>query len=96
MAADTDLPCVVTLVKPHYELDEAEKKSLLRGGALDPAHAEHVMQRTLEAMPALGATVVAHTRSPLTGRKSSGGNKAAGNVEYLALLRPAAIHSDDR
>ncbi len=79
---------IITLIKPHYELDDAEKKTLLTGGALDPAEAERIHLRVLDAMPALGAKVVSHTKSPLTGRKSSRANPNRGNVEYLALLSP--------
>jgi 23S rRNA (cytidine1920-2'-O)/16S rRNA (cytidine1409-2'-O)-methyltransferase len=79
-------PAIITLIKPHYELVGDEKKVLLRDGALEPADAETVLRRVLDAMDGLGATVVAHTKSPLTGRKSSASKKGAGNVEYLALL----------
>lgn len=82
---------IVTLIKPHYELDENEKRNLLVDGRLDPAEAERVMHRVLEQMPELGAEVLDHTRSPIVGGKSARkkGAKGEGNVEFLALLRPA-------
>lgn len=76
---------IVTLVKPHYELDENEKKTLLVNGRLDAAEAERVLHRVLEQMPAWGAKPVAWTRSPLTGGKSAKRSKGAGNVEFLVL-----------
>ncbi|UCD74269.1 MAG: hypothetical protein JSV91_10810 [Phycisphaerales bacterium] len=81
---------IITLIKPHYELSEEEKRSLLVDGRLDPAEAERVVQRVLDDMPGLGAAVIAHTLSPITGGKTSRKKKGAGNVEYLALLRPTA------
>ena len=80
---------IVTLIKPHYELSEEEKRSLLTDGRLDPAEAERAMHRVLDDMPALGAVVIAHTLSPITGGKTSRKKKGAGNVEYLALLAPS-------
>ena len=78
---------IVTLVKPHYELDEQEKKTLLHEGRLDPADAERITQRTLAHMPSWGVQPLAHTRSPITGGKSSKGRSGAGNIEYLVLAR---------
>ena len=77
---------VLTLVKPHYELTDDEKKTLLVDGCLDPAQAERVLQRVIDAMPSLGAQPLAHTLSPITGGKSSK-KHGSGNVEYLVLAR---------
>lgn len=76
---------IITLVKPHYELEESEKHALLVDGRLDPVEAERVLQRVMDAMPAWGAQPLAHTQSPITGGKSSRGGK--GNVEYLVLVK---------
>jgi 23S rRNA (cytidine1920-2'-O)/16S rRNA (cytidine1409-2'-O)-methyltransferase len=81
---------IITLIKPHYELSEEEKRSLLVDGRLEPAEAERVMQRVLDDMPALGAEVIDHTLSPITGGKTSRKKKGAGNIEYLALLKASA------
>lgn len=80
---------IISLVKPHYELDDVEKKSLLVDGLLDPADAERVLHRVLQLMPAWGARPLAHTRSPITGGKSSKGRGGEGNVEFLVLAEPA-------
>jgi 23S rRNA (cytidine1920-2'-O)/16S rRNA (cytidine1409-2'-O)-methyltransferase len=81
---------IITLVKPHYELSNDEKRTLLHDGRLDPNEAERVLQRVLTQMPEWGVEVMAHTRSPITGGKSSKGAGGAGNVEFLVLARPSA------
>jgi len=81
-------PSIITLIKPHYELSEDEKRSLLIDGRLDPTEAKRIFQRVVEAMPQLGATVRATTRSPITGGKSS--RRGEGNIEFLALLTPSS------
>jgi 23S rRNA (cytidine1920-2'-O)/16S rRNA (cytidine1409-2'-O)-methyltransferase len=80
-------PSIITLIKPHYELSEDEKRTLLIDGRLAPTEAERVFRRVLDEMPLLRATVRATTRSPITGGKSS--RRGAGTVEYLALLAPS-------
>ncbi len=79
---------IVTLVKPHYELPDGEKP-LLDRGFLPHAEAERVLSRVLDAMPALGASVLGHCESPLVGGKSSRRAGVPGNREWLALLAPA-------
>lgn len=71
---------IVSLIKPHYEAD----KALLRKGVLDPAEALRVTQRVLGEIGSMGLAVRGCVRSPILG----GGEKAKGNVEYLALLEP--------
>jgi 23S rRNA (cytidine1920-2'-O)/16S rRNA (cytidine1409-2'-O)-methyltransferase len=96
-ATATSMAAIVTLVKPHYELSEEEKRELLVDGALDPAEAERVLHRVMEQMPQWRAKPVRWTQSPLTGGKSGGKSRRAapqsgvvgrGNVEYLVLARP--------
>jgi 23S rRNA (cytidine1920-2'-O)/16S rRNA (cytidine1409-2'-O)-methyltransferase len=79
---------IITLVKPHYELDDGQKRELLHDGRLDPAEAERVLQHVLKQMPAWGAEVLNHTRSPLAGGKSSRRGHH-GNAEYLVAVRPS-------
>jgi 23S rRNA (cytidine1920-2'-O)/16S rRNA (cytidine1409-2'-O)-methyltransferase len=75
---------IITLIKPHYELEEDEKRTLLVDGRLAPTEAERIMQRVIDEMPKWGARVIAHTKSPITGGKSS--KAGEGNVEFLAFL----------
>ncbi len=77
---------IITLVKPHYELDETQRKTLLRDGAISHAEAGTVVERTVAGFEALGALAIAVLISPLTGAKSArrGG---PGNREYLVLAR---------
>jgi len=73
---------VITLVKPHYEL-EASEKDLLVKGVLALPEAERVTNRVLAMIPSLGFNVLRSTISPIAGSK---GNKS-GNAEWLALLQ---------
>lgn len=83
---------IVTLVKPHYELDEEEKRALLVDGRLEATEAERVLHRVLEGMRSMGVEAARWTQSPLTGRKSSrkrggSGVVGSGNIEFMVLAR---------
>jgi 23S rRNA (cytidine1920-2'-O)/16S rRNA (cytidine1409-2'-O)-methyltransferase len=80
---------IITLVKPHYELDDDCKRTLLIDGVLEPASAEAILSEVLEALPRLGAQVVASMRSPLGGAKSARRTGGKGNREYLVLAAKA-------
>jgi 23S rRNA (cytidine1920-2'-O)/16S rRNA (cytidine1409-2'-O)-methyltransferase len=77
---------VITLVKPHYELDETQRRTLLHDGAISHADAGIVVERTVAGFEALGALAIAMLISPLTGAKSTRGGRA-GNREYLVLAK---------
>lgn len=77
---------VISLVKPHYELDDGERRDLLRGGVMDEASAAAVVERVLTGLEAEGVRVLGSTPSPIEGSKG----KSRGNREWLALLEPAA------
>lgn len=79
---------ILSLVKPHYELLDAEK-SLLDRGFLPHEHAPKVLDRVLRAMPGLGVEVLGWTQSPLVGGKTSKRRGVPGNLEFVALLRPS-------
>ena len=78
---------IVSLVKPHYEL-QGEAKQLLQDGFLPPEHADGVLESVVEEVQELGFRVEQTTRSPLVGGKSSRRKGVPGNVEFLALIRP--------
>jgi predicted rRNA methylase YqxC with S4 and FtsJ domains len=78
---------IVSLVKPHYELDEASKRTQLVRGVLSAADAEAVLVQVVEGFPALGAEVLAIARSPIGGAKSAKRSRGEGNREYLVLVR---------
>lgn len=82
--------CIVSLIKPHYELDADEKRTLLHDGRLDSADAERVLHRVIEHMPKWRTEVIAHTKSPLAGGKSSRSKSGEGNVEYLVWAKARA------
>ena len=83
---------LVTLVKPHYELEPDERRAWLRRGTLEPARAREVLYRVVAAFHRHGVEPIAVTPSPLTGRKTrraaGPGVVGPGNVEYLVLARP--------
>jgi len=78
---------IITLIKPHYELTDEERKTLLVDGSLSEAEALRIFERSVASMPALGVEVVKTARSPIRGGKSSKGRADAGNIEFLALLK---------
>ena len=80
---------IITLVKPHYELDDDRKRALLTAGVLEPADAEAILAEVLAALGGLGARVVASMRSPLAGAKSARRSGSQGNREYLVVATQA-------
>ena len=76
---------IISLVKPHYEVEGAEKE-WLKNGFLAHEHVPAVVARVREAMRDLGAQVLADTASPITGGKSSRRAGSPGNMEWLMLL----------
>jgi 23S rRNA (cytidine1920-2'-O)/16S rRNA (cytidine1409-2'-O)-methyltransferase len=73
---------IITLVKPHYEIDKTELKRLGHRGVLPGPVALEVVERVQAEIPALGFTLLGTTPSPLRGN--------SGNAEWLALLAPSA------
>lgn len=78
---------IVSLVKPHYELDEPQRRELLDRGVLAPEHARVVLERVLASFPGLGARVLATVESPITGAKGARRRGGQGNREHLVLAR---------
>jgi 23S rRNA (cytidine1920-2'-O)/16S rRNA (cytidine1409-2'-O)-methyltransferase len=84
---------VITLVKPHYELDDDRKRTLLKDGVLEPEDARRILAEILAAVPRLGAEVEASMPSPIAGAKSARRRGGRGNREYLVLaakMRPTS------
>jgi 23S rRNA (cytidine1920-2'-O)/16S rRNA (cytidine1409-2'-O)-methyltransferase len=71
---------IITLIKPHYERSAIDRHAR---GILSDEQAHAVAQQTLDAMPTLGAQVLASAPSPIRG---AGGKHKEGNLEWLALL----------
>jgi 23S rRNA (cytidine1920-2'-O)/16S rRNA (cytidine1409-2'-O)-methyltransferase len=84
LAAD---PCdIIVLIKPQFEVG---KGNVGRGGIVgDPVQREKAVERVLDAARKLGLEVIGAIESPLQG--------AAGNHEYLALLRHNAPNSAEK
>jgi 23S rRNA (cytidine1920-2'-O)/16S rRNA (cytidine1409-2'-O)-methyltransferase len=79
---------MISLVKPHYEATHGPEKGELVGGVLPEAAALATLDRVLAEFPALGVRMLGVTRSPILG--GAGKKRASGNIEFLALLEPAA------
>jgi predicted rRNA methylase YqxC with S4 and FtsJ domains len=62
---------IISLIKPHYELSEDEKRELLVDGLLARAEAERIVHRVIDGVPALGLRCIGLTESPIAGGKSS-------------------------
>jgi 23S rRNA (cytidine1920-2'-O)/16S rRNA (cytidine1409-2'-O)-methyltransferase len=77
---------IVTLIKPHYELDEQSRRTHLKKGALEDDTADAVVTSSVLAMADFGLQVVGRTWSPLRGGKSARGGRK-GNLEALLHLR---------
>ncbi|MEM1185818.1 MAG: SAM-dependent methyltransferase [Planctomycetota bacterium] len=77
---------VVTLIKPHYERTEDEKKA---GGVVDDDAAEAIARRVADALPEIGVVVQGLCVSPVRGGAKGKGKKGTGNLEWLALLERA-------
>lgn len=75
---------IISLVKPHYEL-EADEKHLLIKGVLPDAQARRVAARTIAGLPTLGVRVLGEVESPVRG--SAGKKEGSGNIEVLVLLQ---------
>ena len=78
---------IVTLVKPHYELDPERKRLHLVDGRLEDEIAAVLVQEVVDAAPDLGVRVLGQVQSPIRGGKSSR-KSGVGNAEFLLLLEP--------
>lgn len=76
---------IITLIKPHYERSAEGGRRPARV-VLAPDEAKAITERVYRSMPEWGAEPLGLTRSPITGGKG----KSKGNLEWLALLRPAS------
>jgi 23S rRNA (cytidine1920-2'-O)/16S rRNA (cytidine1409-2'-O)-methyltransferase len=81
---------IVSLIKPHYEVEKSES-GLLRDGVLEEADAQRITGRTAAMLPALGVEVRGLTRSPITGGATK--KNARGNAEWLVWLTRAGQSS---
>ncbi len=77
---------IISLVKPHYELSDADKNALPPTGVLDEADAERVVERVMSEIGAMGFGVLGVTKSPILGGGKRSKSKSRGNAEWLALL----------
>lgn len=78
---------IISLVKPHYELTDAEKGTRPAKGVLDEGLAERVVERVMADAADLGFGVLGVTKSPILGGGKRSKSKSRGNAEWLACLR---------
>jgi len=76
---------IITLIKPHYELTEEEKKIESVGEGLSEEAISSVISRVKLLCKELSLELLSETLSPIRGKKSS--KKGGGNSEYLMLLK---------
>lgn len=76
--------CIISLIKPHYEVSKEEARSLLKDGVLEDDAAQRITDAVVAALPALGVEVRGLTRSPITGGASKGNKR--GNAEWLVVV----------
>ena len=76
---------IITLVKPHYELTDTEKRGESVAEGLSREAVERVLQRVKKTCASLNLELCGETISPIKGKKSS--RKGVGNSEYLLLLK---------
>ena len=76
---------MISLIKPHYELTEQEKRGESVAEGLSEQAILRVLNRVKETCSSLGLELIDETISPIKGKKSS--KKGAGNSEYLLLLK---------
>ncbi len=72
---------IVSLIKPHYEIDRATLEALGSQGVLPDEEARRIAEQTMAGLAGQGVRVVDSVCSPIRGGK--GGR---GNLEWLVLL----------
>lgn len=82
----TDDGIIISLIKPHYEIDKAQLARLGTKGVLPIETAQQVAEEVCTRLPELGVRVLGLTQSPIVG---GAGKKAkgTGNAEWLVALR---------
>ncbi|HZW09060.1 MAG TPA: SAM-dependent methyltransferase [Phycisphaerales bacterium] len=80
---------IISLVKPHYEVERAELDRLAVRGVLPEDNGARIAESVGSKFPALGVTLLGLTKSPVRGGKPSKRADAEGNAEWLALLERA-------
>ena len=79
---------MISLIKPHYELTNDEKKEESVSSGLSENSVDRVLNRVRETCRSLSLEILSETVSPVKGKKSS--RKGIGNIEHLMLLQVAS------
>lgn len=75
---------MISLIKPHYELTNDEKKEESVSSGLSESSVDRVLNRVRETCKSLSLEILNETVSPVKGKKSS--RKGGGNIEHFMLL----------
>jgi 23S rRNA (cytidine1920-2'-O)/16S rRNA (cytidine1409-2'-O)-methyltransferase len=78
---------IVTLIKPHYEVDKEAARALLVKGVLPDEVAERIANEAAARAGEWGAKLLGLTKSPIRGGAGKGNKE--GNLEWLAFLERA-------
>jgi 23S rRNA (cytidine1920-2'-O)/16S rRNA (cytidine1409-2'-O)-methyltransferase len=79
---------IVSLIKPHYELDANQRREHLHDGRLSDEIAQKMLDAVLDGLEGMGLRSLGTTISPVRGGKSSRGG-AMGNREFLLFTKAA-------
>ena len=79
---------MISLIKPHYELTNDEKKEESVSSGLSETSVDRVLNRVRETCRSLSLEILSETISPVKGKKSS--RKGSGNIEHLMFLQVAS------
>ena len=82
---------ILTLIKPHYEIDTEALDRIAPGRVLDEPDAERIASRVAEQLAEVGARTLGIVKSPIlggAGKKSRG----RGNAEWIALVERDPTH----
>ena len=79
---------MISLIKPHYELTNDEKKEESVSNGLSESSVDRVLNRVRETCRSLSLEILSETVSPVKGKKSS--RKGGGNIEHFMLLEVAS------
>jgi 23S rRNA (cytidine1920-2'-O)/16S rRNA (cytidine1409-2'-O)-methyltransferase len=79
---------MISLIKPHYELTNDEKKGESVSSGLSETSVHVVLNRVRETCRSLSLEILNETVSPVKGKKSS--RKGSGNTEHVMLLQVAS------
>lgn len=80
---------IITLIKPHYELTDEQRRLGGDAGVLEESQAQEVVDRVVRGVASMGFEMLSLTRSPILGGAGKRKRRSRGNAEWLALVVPS-------